>query len=200
MKNKSFLVAITGGIGSGKSAALKYLQSMGLQTLSCDEITRQSYDFPKIKRWLIKQFPEAVKGKIFKKVDKSLVAKIVFADKEKLAMLTDFLTPVILEETLRQAKRLKGYVFIEVPLLFECNKANCFDMVIVIKRAISERIESVMSRSNLTKEQVLKRINAQFDYENADLTPYTVISNDGTEEELTQKIKAIVKDLHATLE
>ncbi len=195
MKKHTCVIAITGGIGSGKSKVIERLKNLGLKTLSCDVITREMYDVPKVKRWLIKQFPEAVVGKIFKRVDKSLVAKTVFADKEKLQALTKFLTPIVLQECLKRAKRLKGFVFVEVPLLFECDKAYSFDKVIVITRELESRIKAVTERSNLSREQVLERINSQFDYSSADLSEYTVISNDGTIDELNEKINDVIKNL-----
>lgn len=190
---KNYLIALTGGIGSGKSLVLKILNDLNEKTLSCDQVTDSVYKKRHVVCWLGKTFPHAKTGKIIKRIDKKKIAKTVFNDRQKLKELTDFLTPVILEQTLKRAKKLRGRVFIEVPLLFECNAQDKFDRVIVVKRDLEERIKSVMARSNLTKEEVLKRIDSQFDYENADLSAYDVILNDKDEESLKQKVINLIK-------
>ena len=185
---KNNLIALTGGIGSGKSQALSILKNLGEKTLNCDGETDKLYKNRKVIKQLAKIFPHAVRGKVFKRIDKPTVAKTVFSDKQKLKELTALLTPLILQRTLAKAKRLGGRVFIEVPLLFECNAQDEFYRVVVIKRDLNNRISSVISRSNITKEQVLERINAQVDYDGMDLSPYTVIQNDGTPEQLQKAL------------
>ncbi|MBR2871205.1 MAG: dephospho-CoA kinase [Clostridia bacterium] len=189
---KNNLIAITGGIGSGKSLVLKTLKENGKQTLSCDLVTDEVYKKLFVRRRLAKMFPSAKSGKIIPHVNKKEIAKTVFSDKAKLKELTDFLTPIILKETLKKAKKLDGQVFVEVPLLFECNAQNEFDKVFVVKRNLEDRIQSVMERSKLSRKQVLERIQSQFDYDNADLSSYQIIQNDGNTAELVQKIKEFI--------
>ena len=70
-----------------------------------------------------------------------------------------------------------------------------FDGVIVITRSKSERIKSVMARSNLTEKEVLERISNQFDYDNADLKNYTVIENESGIEELKTKLLSSIEKM-----
>ncbi|MBR3804269.1 MAG: dephospho-CoA kinase, partial [Clostridia bacterium] len=86
-------------------------------------------------------------------------------------------------------------VFVEVPLLFERKYENKFDNVLVITRPLKDRIDSVKTRSNLTEEQIKARINAQVNYEQIDLSPYTVIMNDGDKTALKEKVLDAVKKL-----
>ena len=67
--------------------------------------------------------------------------------------------------------------------------------MLIIKRDINARIESVKKRSNLTKEQILARINAQVDYSNIDLSNYIVINNDGDKVQLEKAILNYAKSL-----
>ena len=189
----SELIAITGGIGSGKSQVLLALENAGEKVISCDKITNELYNNRAVKRWLKKVFPESASGFINLKIDKKKIASTVFSDKQKLKLLTDYLTPLILEKSLKRAKQLGGRVFVEVPLLFERNAQNHFDKVVVITRNLEDRILSVMARSNLTREQVLERISSQFDYDGADLTPYHIIDNDSDVSSLTQKALQLIK-------
>ncbi len=193
MANK--LIAITGGIGSGKSLALLILSSEGYQTLSSDAITAELYEKRKIKLILKKMFPDAVKGFFNLKLDRKRVSDIVFNNKEKLELLTATITPIVIEEIKKRAKKLDGTVFVEVPILFERGYQKDFDQVIIITRLKESRIESVKVRSKLSEDEILSRINNQFDYERADLSPFITISNDGDENELKQKILKIAKNL-----
>ncbi len=189
------LIAVTGGIGSGKSTALGIIEKMGHSVISCDQITKELYG----KRWVLKEikklFPYAVTGKIFLKVNKVKVAQQAFTDSDKYARLTGYLTPLIFAEAIKKASKLRGNVFVEVPLLFELNYHNKFEKIIVITRKLEDRISSVMARSNLSREQVLDRINKQVDYSKLDLTNYITVNNDGGEAELTEKLKKEIEKL-----
>ena len=189
------LIAITGGIGSGKSLALDIIKSAGYFTLSCDQIVKDLYKTHAVKRVLKSMFPTAVSGEKRLTVSTKKIADITFFDKDKHAELTSAITPLALDEVLKRANRKKGLIFVEVPLLFECGYQDKFDGVIVIKRALDARIESVKARSNLSKEQILARINAQVDYSKLDLTNYKVITNDGDKNHLQNSVLEYVKSL-----
>ena len=115
------LIAITGGIGSGKSEVVGILKILGHPVLSCDNFTPKAYQKWRSKRFFKKEFPQAVSKETGYYIDKKILGDIVFTNKEKYDKLNGFLLPIILKLVLRQAKKLKGKVFIEVPLLFESN-------------------------------------------------------------------------------
>ena len=194
MKN-NLLIAVTGGIGSGKSQVIAILNQLGEKTLSCDAITNELYSDKKVIKQLGKMFPSARRGFFVKTIDKQTIANTVFNNPQKLKQLTDYLTPIVLETCVQRAKQTGGRVFVEVPLLFEQNATDSFDKVLVVTRNLDARIQSVINRSNLTKEQVLQRINAQFDYDNADLSCHTIIANNGSLDNLKQSIQNFVESL-----
>ena len=194
MKGKK-LIAITGGIGSGKSLALDILNNAGYFTLSCDQIVKDLYKTHKVKSVLKCIFPTAVSGKERLRVNTKKIADITFFDKDKHAELTNAVTPLVLDQVLKKASRKKGLVFVEVPLLFECGYQDRFDGVIVISRKLDDRINSVKKRSNLTEEQIIARINAQTDYSKLDLTNYKIITNDGDKNCLQKSVLEYVKSL-----
>lgn len=189
------LIAITGGIGSGKSVALDIVRGAGYFTLSCDQIVKDLYKTHKVKRILKGIFPTAVSGEKRLTVHTKKIADITFFDKTKHTELTNAITPLVLEEVLKKASRKKGLIFVEVPLLFECDYQDKFDGVIVILRNLKARIDSVKARSNLTEEQILARINAQVDYTKLDLSNYKIIYNDGDKNDLKNAILGYVKTL-----
>lgn len=185
MENK--IIALTGGIGSGKSTALDIFKSLGANVISCDALTFSLYKKRSVKKHLKKLFPLAVDGKFFLKVNRPKLAKAL-EDDESYNRLISYTTPLILKTALKLAKKSKGVTVIEIPLLFESKVQDKFDNIVVIIRDSVERINSVMARSNITKEQVLTRIGRQVDYDNIDLSKYTVIHNNGTTNELKEKI------------
>ncbi len=194
---KNTLIAITGGIGSGKTTVISAISSMGYPVINCDEITKALYKRAKVKRFIKKNFPSAVKGKVFLRVDKSKIAQKVFSDKTSHQILTDYLTELIFKKAVKSAKKLNGLVFIEVPLLFEKGYQNAFDKVLVVLRDKEQRINSVMSRSNLSREQVLERMGFQVNHEELDLSEYSVIVNDKDENSLKEKVLEFIKTLKA---
>lgn len=196
MQNNTYkkkLIAITGGIGSGKSSALKILIDAGYKTLSADEIVCELYERKEIRALLKPLFPTAVNGDDYI-IDRKEIAEQTFSNKEKHLALTELITPMVMTEVLKRTNEHE-LCFVEVPLLFECGFEEMFDDVIVIMRTLNKRIESVMNRSNLTKEQVLARINNQFDYENQDLSKFIVVNNDGSIEQLKMALFNVVKSL-----
>ena len=194
MKTKK-LIAITGGIGSGKSFALSVLKKAGYPTLSCDQIVKELYQKRAIKRLLKKMFPSAVSGYFNLVIDKAEIARLTFNDKVKHAELTNAITPLVLKEIKKRTSKMQGLIFVEVPLLFECSYQDQFDGMLVIMRDKTARIESVKARSNLSTEQVLARMNNQVDYDAIDLSSYSVINNDGDKESLEKTVLSIAKSL-----
>ncbi len=182
------MIAITGGIGSGKSVALKTLKDAGYPVLSSDEIVKDLYKTHQIKLLLKDMFPMAVSGKEKLRIDTKKIGAIVFKDSELHTRLTNTITPLVLKEILRKAKKHKKTLFVEVPLLFECEYEDHFDGVIVIKREESKRIESVKERSKLSEQQIKERINRQVDYDKIDLSKYVVIENNGDKKSFEKKI------------
>ena len=187
------VIALTGGIGTGKSTVLEIIKDLGYPVYSCDneykELTKDKAFLEKLK--VI--FPFAVDGDY--NLDKVALAKTVFENKEELKKLNDFTHPYILKSIFDKIKESSATLsFVEVPLLFEGGYQTLFDGVIIVKRDLEERIASIIKRSALTKEEVLKRIQNQFDYESLTVGEYTVIEN-GSLESLTDRVSDCIKKL-----
>ncbi len=177
MKN-SKVIAITGGIGSGKSTVCEIIRKSGYPVFSSDQIVSELYEKRKVKKILKKLFPFAVKG-LFLKIDRKKIADAVFNDKEKLDLLTKAITPLVVDEIMLRASNTDGVCFAEVPILFECGYQDRFSSVLIVSRPLEKRIESVVSRSKMTRDEVLSRINSQVDYSSIPKENYSIIYNDG---------------------
>lgn len=196
MNKKHLIVAITGGIGSGKTYFTQILKEKGFSVISCDKIARDIFEYRSIKKKLKKLFPSAVSGKIFLKVNRKKLSDVVFIDKDALNRLNALTHPVIIEKAVRLAKKLPAPVFVEVPLLFEAECERYFNKTVVIVRNKDERLKSVIDRTNLTEEEVLNRMANQVDYDKIDLSPYIVIKNDGDKDSLKSQLYPMLQKLY----
>lgn len=196
---KGKMIAITGGIGSGKSLALEILKSAGYNTLSSDIIVSDLYKTRKVKKMLKSIFPNAVSGIINLKVNRKEISTQVFSNDELHKKLTCAVTPLVLKEIINRAKKIDEPVFVEVPLLFECDYQTQFDGIMVITRSKQNRVESVKNRSGLTEQEILLRMQKQIDYENFDLSPYSVILNDGDLSSLKESVLSEAQKLICTV-
>ena len=187
-------IAITGGIGSGKSVALQILKELGCKVFSCDKISRTIYRDAEVKAEVEKIFGKEVFSSDGRVIRKRL-AKKVFVDKTLVKKLNGITHGKIRHKLLSSMERVNGIAVAEVPLLFESGMDGDFDKVIVLMRDTDERISSVQKRDNLSKEEVLKRIANQFDYANIGQTAHTIIYNDGDFNSLRDKLRCVIENL-----
>lgn len=140
-------VAVTGGIGAGKSASLECFRRHGAATVSADEMVHHLLASDDgVRDALMERFGEGVLGEDGRP-DRAKIAEIVFRDPEKLAFLEKLLHPLVSREYLQwreQLARLPSPPRIcvtEVPLLYEVGSEERFDKVVVITapRAVREQ-------------------------------------------------------------
>ena len=131
-------VAITGGIGAGKSEALYAFQKAGAATVSSDEIVHHLLRTdPEVKEAIVRELGEGVLDEEGA-VDRTRVAKVVFGDRAKLDFLERLLHPRVAAEYLAWRDGLAKLpnpprvCVTEVPLLFETGGEKRFDKVVVI--------------------------------------------------------------------
>lgn len=192
MTQNNLKIAITGGIGSGKSTIGSIIAEQGYPVISCDEVYNQLLEEDYFIQILANEFGDILS---YGNLDRNKLADIVFSDRKKLQKLNDITHPIIMKSVFDLMNK-ERVAFCEVPLLFESGYEKNFDKVIIVLREKNERVKSVTKRDNISKKSVLLRINSQFDYENADLSKYYVIHNTSDISELRNKtIKILNKVL-----
>lgn len=189
-------IAVTGGIGSGKSVALSCIREMGYPVYSCDEIYKQVILSEEYIKKIQTLFPSAV---VQGKINREILSEIVFNNADKLQKLNNAAHPLIMKSLLQQMEECDAEIVVaEVPLLFEGNFENLFDKIIYIRRNLEKRLQNVSQRDTISIEEIKKRIASQFD-PNTDIgkarlkncNPF-VIENEGTIENLKNKLKQIL--------
>jgi dephospho-CoA kinase len=131
-------VAITGGIGAGKSAALGAFARHGAATISSDEIVhRLLREDEEVKRTLIERLGDGILGEDGE-IDRRKVGEIVFRNRELLSWLENLLHPLVSAEYFRWRDELAGLpdppavCVTEVPLLYEVGAEGRYDKIVVI--------------------------------------------------------------------
>jgi len=131
-------VAITGGIGAGKSEALFAFQKAGAATVSSDEIVHHLLRTdPEVREAIVRELGEGVLAEDGS-IDRARVAEVVFADRAKLDFLEALLHPKVAAEYLAWREQLAALpdppevCVTEVPLLYETGGDQRFDKVVVI--------------------------------------------------------------------
>lgn len=192
-------IALTGGIGSGKSAVLKILKEFGEHTISFDAVYKRlllNEDFLLGVYGAATVKPEYKNGRLY--LNSSVISKKVFSDTLALKKLNAFTHEKVFAEAFKQGKVFEDNgerVFYEVPLLFEGGYQNRFDKVWVVVRDKGVRISAAAARDGLSEFEVEKRVKNQFDYENCDLSIHTIISNDGDLPSLKVKVESALNEI-----
>jgi dephospho-CoA kinase len=188
-------VAITGGIGAGKSEALAAFARHGAAVISSDEIVhRLLREDAEVKGALVARFGEGVLG-TDGEIDRRKVGKIVFADRRELTWLEALLHPRVAAEYMRWREELARLpdppeiCATEVPLLYETGGESRFDAVVAITASTAKRVSRrIMPDAGLREQRLIpdeeKLRRADFSY-----------VNDGTLEELDAFVAGVMEKL-----
>lgn len=187
-------VAITGGIGAGKSTVLRAFAQHGAAVISSDEIVHQLLrDDPEVKRAVVERFGEEVLGPDGE-IDRAKVGQIVFDDRPALAWLEQLLHPRVVARYLSWREDLATLpsppkvCVTEVPLLYEVGGETRFDKVVVVTASpevrISRRIGPLREREQRLLPEEEKATRADFVY-----------VNDGTLADLDEFVSGVMATL-----
>lgn len=157
------IIGLTGGIGSGKSTVAAYMASKGIPVYIADEEAKNIMECENIKQKIQNLFSENILNSDAT-LNRKKIAQLVFNNPEKLKELNAIVHPKVRLHFSNWLKEHKNYPFVikEVAILFETGGNKECDKVILITAPVSLRIERAMKRDNLTKDEILVRINNQF--------------------------------------
>ncbi len=122
-------IALTGGIGCGKSAALNIFAQCGFQIADADKICHRFYETGTGIESVLCRWPSAADEN--GKIDRKKLGNIVFRDENDLAYLESLVSPFLLSE-LDKIRESSAITIVEIPLLFEKNMQNNCDAVIAV--------------------------------------------------------------------
>ncbi|MGL4864194.1 MAG: dephospho-CoA kinase [Cetobacterium sp.] len=192
------ILGLTGGIGSGKSTVSKIFLSMGIKVFDADLIAKDILETEQVKEEIKEKLGKEFINLKSNSVDKELLKKEVFNNSKKLNILNGIVHPRVVDIYIKkylEFKDKKEIVIFDVPLLFEVNLERYCDKVIVVDIDLKVQIERIKNRDNIEVALINKIIAAQMSREERNMKADILIENNGSLEELKQKIEKIIKDI-----
>lgn len=174
-----FKAGITGGIGSGKTIVCKVFKHLGVPVYDADSRARDIMDTdPLIRTGLIGKFGEQVYGD--GGLNRKYLAQKIFSDSDSRQFVNSLVHPAVREDFHTWAEnQYADYVIEEAALLFESGAYREMDLNILVYAPESLRIERVMQRDGISRNEVLARTASQIDPSEAANLADLVIPNDG---------------------
>jgi dephospho-CoA kinase len=188
-------VAVTGGAGSGKTSVCNHLKSLGLNVISTDRIAREvvSPGSP-VLRAIVARFGDAIL-KPDGTLDRLLLREEIVKDKYKKQILEDIIHPAILKrmhEMVDDARQSQEpIVVVEVPLLFELDLADVFDLVVMVTTSRKRKIERMAKRDGVSRKSAEALLRLQLPDSAKVKQSDIIIKNDGSPEDLKASVQAV---------
>jgi dephospho-CoA kinase len=157
----SLLVGITGGIGSGKSTIAKWLELKGYPVFYADIEAKKILFQPETIQHLVNQFGNGILEN--QQLDKTKLGTLVFSHPDKLQQLNKLIHPLVAKAFSDWVKQHSSHsiLFKEAAILFETGGYKSLDFNILITAPKEVRIQRVMQRDSLSKEDILNRMKQQ---------------------------------------
>jgi len=192
-------VAITGGIGSGKTTFSNHLKKLGYLVHESDSVVSEMYTKPK------KQFLSFIKEKISQdavnhnKINKTEIANVIFNNKAIKKLLETHIHKEVQNSRDAFIKKNKNnknkLIFADIPLLFENKLEKKFDLVVCIISSEKNRIKRVLENKKFTKENLNKILKAQTTDKERKKRSQIIINNNKTKKDFIFSVEKVLKGL-----
>ena len=185
------LIALTGGIGSGKSRAAAILEEFGAHSISADTLAREVLERGENGyNEVIAHFGDEILNE--GQIDRKKLAEIVFNDSKQLEVLESITHPLIRAKFISETRALpeSTVVVYEIPLLAESisrQKQLDFDHVLVLQSNPEIRVSRLIERGFSAKEAQLRIANQHSDEQRKEIATH-LINNEGSLEELVNAL------------
>lgn len=198
-----FLVAITGGIATGKSTVTEVFRKNGIPIIDADKIAREIVEPGKPAWYKIK---EVFGDEVFlptREINREALGKAIFNSNEKRGLLNQITHPrihrTITMEVFKHLMSGAQYVVLDLPLLFETNILMDFIYkIITVTCESDQQLERLRKRNNFNEEDALKRIASQMPLDKKCERSHFVIDNSGSIEQTQKEAQQIVQLLNSS--
>ena len=183
-------IALTGGIGSGKTTVTDYFRKLGVPVIDADET---SHEVTQAGEPAVQKISDAFGDSVLDcdgNLDRTALRNIVFGDPESRKLLESILHPEIRRRMNETASRTQSpYCLFSIPLLIETSQYLSYDRVLVIEASEDRRRSWIQTRSDLTQNEITAILSAQVSDEQRRRVADDLLINDGG-----------IDDLHARIE
>jgi len=187
-----FAVALTGGIGSGKSTVSALFAGLGVTVIDADEV---SHELTAPGGAALPEIAAAFGGHMLRSdggLDRAALRQLVFSDPASRRRLEAILHPRIRVEMLARVARSRApYVVLAIPLLFETGQTDIADRVLVIDTPEEQQIKRVQARSGLSVKEIRRIMANQVDRTERLANADDVIDNGGSQADLQPQVQRL---------
>ncbi len=193
VKQRLITIGVTGGIGSGKTEVCRIFETLGVPMLSADTIAKEisNYD-PRVRQLLV----ELLGTQAYTSdgvLDRAYVASRFFSNKNIQRKVNAIIHPRVEEEIKRRFSTMERegtrIGIVEAALIYEAGLDRLLDAVVVVDASEEIKIDRIVKRDGSSRTSVLDRMKAQMDPSAKLKRADYIIHNEGTIEELEQKIR-----------
>lgn len=201
IQNKTKLIGITGGIGTGKSTVTDMIREKGYPVIDADKIARQvvekgmpAYDM------IVKVFGEEILQKNGE-INRKALGKIVFNDEDQRFKLNNIVHSYIYDQIkylIDKNNYIFDIIFLDIPLLFEeydiiREGGILFDEIWLVYTDRKTQVQRIIKRDKISEVDAISRIDAQIDIENKKHMASEILDNSGTRDELGRQLDMLFK-------
>ena len=183
------IVGLTGGIGSGKSAAAKIFVELGIDVIDADELSKNVLiENQKAKKIFVEKFGQKYINSN-DEIDRELLREDIFKDEKKRKDLEGIIHPIVREEISEFVVNSKSiYTIIMVPLILETNSVDAYEKIVVVDCDLDKQIERASMRDDVSKENVENIIKNQASREERLSIADQVIMNNASLDDLRLEV------------
>jgi dephospho-CoA kinase len=187
-------IGLTGGIGSGKSSVSQHFKKWGAHIFDADTVAKNILNNNEIaQNEVISEFGTDVLG-ANGRINKSKLSRIVFQDEDNQLTLNTIIHPYVFTEIdkdfdLTLSKGENDIFVVDAALIYESGADTHMDYVIVVISHLGLRVERVLARGDLSRDEFLKRVELQWSDEEKIQMADFIILNNSSEDNLLEEAK-----------
>lgn len=179
VETRRIKLGVTGGIGSGKTSVCRVFSVLGIPLFSADQEARLIMENDKSIMLRI----NSIAGKDLYpggSLDRMQLADIIFNNKILLEKVNTLVHPVVFDHYLKwERKQTTPYTIMEAAILFESGASELVDRKLTVVAPVEERINRIIERNQMTREQIQERIRNQWNDEaRIKLSDYVIYNSD----------------------
>lgn len=202
--NKPHIIVITGSVATGKSTVTKIVRDLGYEVLDCDQIVHNGYESKSnMYKEVVSLFGDGIL-KSDESIDREKLGKIVFSDSAKLDKLNSIVHKSVVEQLNDGIdKSTDDIIFLDIPLMIETSKSLVkyglkYDeiwLVYINPDLQKQRLADRAIKENKDVDETLKIIENQLPIDKKKNYADKIIDNEGTIDDLKQKITQLISDI-----